>query len=151
MPYISDEVLMASVAARMSSIVADAEEMGPHLAVLVTEANESAYHKIREIMTAKGYTAAQVDAWDARVSWSKRIGACHLFRALSANKPVQSYIDPNAGVCKAEKDLMEQDVPLLIDGVPADYSTGLPAAGMMTETDDDLAWKRVIRDERWGQ
>lgn len=144
--YITDAELKASVAARMKTTVSQMDNMGPHVAVLVSECNQSAYDFIVGLLVGRGYTVAQIDLWDARKSWSLRIGACHVFRALSANTPVQSYIDPNAGVCKAEKDL--EAATIVISGAEAALGASLPISGDMTNTAGDLLLLDDIRDSR---
>jgi hypothetical protein len=145
--FITDNQLLVSVAARMSSDTTNAPAMGPHVAVLVTEANLSSYDVIVGVLIRRGYTLDQINNWDARVSWSLRVGACHFFRALSANKPVASYIDPNAGICKCEADL--ETAPIIIGGTEATYGAGLPISGTIPDSEGDTYLKRQIRDEDW--
>jgi hypothetical protein len=146
--FISDAQLLTSVSARMSSDNTNAQTMGPHVAVLVTEANLSSYDVIVGILIRRGYTLDQINNWDARTTWSLRVGACHFFRALSANKPVASYIDPNAGICKCEADL--ETAPIVISGIEATYGSGLPVTGTIPDSDDDTDLKRQIRDDEWS-
>lgn len=143
MAWITDEQLLAAVAARMSTTPAKATEMGPHLAVIITEAVESSYQFIRAVMIGRGYSAGQLENWDARVAWSKLVGCCHVFRALAVNKQSMPATDPVNGACKCEKDL--ETTPVLISGADAGYDGALPSGGAIANSEADCLLLSRIR------
>lgn len=59
-------------------------------ASIVADAVESAYADILTALVNRGYTQAQVDAWDALLAWSRRLA---IYYALSMGAGLHSYDD----------------------------------------------------------
>jgi len=72
--YITDDTLKDAVAASQGMTAASA--LPAFWLVAVPSANGRAYRKIRTVMRGRGFTTAQVDAWDDREDWNRVIGVC---------------------------------------------------------------------------
>lgn len=77
MPYITDTVLSSAVAAAQT--LGSAASLPAHFLAIIPAANLFAYSRIRNVLFDRGYTPAQVDAWDDRVSWNTTLGVCCAF------------------------------------------------------------------------
>lgn len=74
MPYITDDVLKAAVAA--SQGVDGPASLGSHWHVACPSANGRAHRKILSVMRGRGFTTAQIDLWDDRADWNRVLGVC---------------------------------------------------------------------------
>lgn len=74
MAYITDSVLRDAVAASQGMTAASA--LPAFWLLAVPSANGRAYRKIRTVMRGRGFTTAQVDAWDDREDWNRVLGVC---------------------------------------------------------------------------
>lgn len=83
MPYITDSVLRDAVAGALG--LASASDLPLHWTVrLISSANTRAYNKLREVLIGRGFTAAQVAAWEGAANWNERLGVIYSF--LDARK-----------------------------------------------------------------
>lgn len=55
------------------------DSLPAHYDKQIDDALEQAYQLIREVLIGRGYTAAQLDAWDARRVYSRQIFLCLMF------------------------------------------------------------------------
>jgi len=72
--YITDSVLRDAVAISQGMTAASA--LPAYWLGAVPSANGRAYRKIRTVMRGRGFTTAQVDAWDDREDWNRVLGVC---------------------------------------------------------------------------
>lgn len=65
-PWFTGTQVLSVIANRLSG-----STVGPKWAQIANEAADTAYTDLRNILAAKGYTSAQMDAWDDRATYSK--------------------------------------------------------------------------------
>lgn len=86
MAYITDNELKTYLAAHLKA--AGVSSLPAHWDVLVPIANTAAYNEIRRRLLGRGFTTAQIDAWDERVFFSYSLSVCHLLKhAASGDTP----------------------------------------------------------------
>lgn len=79
--YITDAALTAAVAA--SQGMEGPQRLPPHWLAVIPRANRTAYNQLRSSLFKRGFTAAEVDAWDSRCDWNERLGVCQACWAVS--------------------------------------------------------------------
>ncbi len=99
-PYVSDAVLLQDVAHALG--LGSAAGLAPHWADTVADANRMAVADLTAALLAKGYTPADVDSWDDRVAYNRRLG---LLFALTLGNPLGNYPDTFLATLDARKDL----------------------------------------------
>ena len=145
MAMATKEELKIAIAARMGTTVTNMDSMGPHLDALCEECYQSAANEIYSILIGRGYSKADIDAWDGLKSFSIRLGCCHVLRSLP-NKDIKI-----TEICKCEDDLRKPEFAITSNGVAIGYTNGGTTSGQMTETEDDITLRRKIADERFLQ
>lgn len=122
MPYISDLDLKVALAASLHlRDVAQLDEEAPHWNAMIPAANLRAYNHVRETMLARGFTSAQIDAWDRAEEFNRRIGVCVLLEdgAVSSESLDGQKIER---VCACREELKVAQV--VIDGEIVEPTTG---------------------------
>lgn len=119
--YITDADLKTALAARLKrSSTTNMTTDSPHWDVLITQANQQAYDTILTELLGRGYTQANIDGWDRRVEFNRRLAICTLFREGTAVDAVaQDAIDR---ICKCEEELKE--IQIMVDGVIVTPASG---------------------------
>lgn len=79
--FISDEVLRSAIATGDAQASSSANPA--HLNAAAPQANVTAYNRIRSVLFNRGFTAAQIAAWDEGVDWNTRVGVVLAFWAAS--------------------------------------------------------------------
>ncbi len=83
MPYITDSELREAVAGALG--LASAADLPVHwTGRIVSSANTRGYNKLREVLIGRGFSAAQVAAWEGAANWNERLGVIYAF--LEARK-----------------------------------------------------------------
>lgn len=134
MAYITDAALLASVAARLGSTSATITADSPHEVVIVGECNTEAYNEVRARLIARGYTAAQVDAWDRAAEFNRRVGVCFALRALAIFRETDLKALEMICTCLDDLDtvtLTEDDEPI----EPASDSGGISSGALSNDLD----------------
>lgn len=73
-PWIDDSVVLAAVAAELGKLPQDLE---PRWVDAARDGNAAAADDLVQAFVEKGYAAAQVDAWDQRTRYNKRLALYH--------------------------------------------------------------------------
>lgn len=73
MAFITDTQLKTLVAAALKKPTADLDAVD-YWPVIITECNAAAYNEIVSRLAARGFTTAQIAAWDRGAEFEKRIG-----------------------------------------------------------------------------
>jgi hypothetical protein len=84
-PYTTTVELTAAVAA--GNTLGSAASLPAHLVAVIPSANTFAYNRIRSVLFNRGFTPAQVDAWDERTNWNEMVGVCVAFWKASKSDP----------------------------------------------------------------
>ena len=87
MPFLADADLKAAVASLLSKAPADLPSLWDGI---ITRANADAYGDIKRRLAVRGYTIAQIDAWDDGAEFQHSIG---LFWTLSRAAGLHDYND----------------------------------------------------------
>lgn len=83
MPYTTDTDIRDSVAGALG--LGAGTSLPTHwTARLITVANNRGYYTLRSVMLARGYSEAQIAAWERATDWNDRLGV--LFAFLEARK-----------------------------------------------------------------
>lgn len=108
--FIEDTEIAAEVAA-IHRIAANAAPAS--WAVIITNANKSAYREIIRVLSGRGFTNAQILAWDDGPDFNRNLGVCAAMRkiGLPENQESMSLRE----ICKAKDELKLADV--LVDDV----------------------------------
>jgi acetylglutamate synthase len=86
------------------------------ITAVVTDAVDEAYQEIVTVLTDRGYTAAQIAAWDRGAEYNRKIGVCLSLTNIGINHEIdEQRLDR---VCKCREELLT--IPILIDGVLVD-------------------------------
>jgi hypothetical protein len=109
--YVDDSAIKAEVAGIHR--LGDPAKAPVHWAVVIANANTTAYKEIRRVLAAQGYSAAQIDAWDDAADWNRNIALCHALRKLGLGDGVESVSLSN--ICKVRDEL--KAVQITIDGI----------------------------------
>jgi len=82
-PYTTDTDIRDSVAGALG--LGTGSSLPTHwTARLITTANNRGYYALRSVMLGRGYSAAQLDAWERAEDWNDRLGVLYAF--LEARK-----------------------------------------------------------------
>lgn len=108
MPYLTDAALESKAHDRLG--LAASEDLPDRYASVVTDANTAAYQDIRRALLRRGFTQAQIDAWDDRVEFNRDIGLYWIF----AGQPNQSADDTWIEKLNRREEL--ETVAVMIDG-----------------------------------
>lgn len=99
----------------------------------LTAAAEEAYHYIRGVLAQRNYTVAQMDQWDARRTYLRKITLCVLFETQGLPEDYNSFSLDR--VCAAKEELLTAAITIggeVID--PVGESAGI---GYGDSVDDD--------------
>lgn len=133
MPYITDAALSAACAT--SAQAASAADLPAHWANAVASGNADAYDCLRAALGNRGFTDSQIDAWDARVTWSRRLGINRTRWYATDDLETQRLLDEQL------KEFLEQlaTVAVVIDGevVFPDAANGRIGYGAYAADEDD--------------
>lgn len=148
--FIADTDLLITIAAALKNkdgVQALADT--PYWSQIATEANEQAYNEIATRLSARGFTAAQIAAWDRGEEWERKLG---LYFALTEAALTDDYSDKYIAKLKERYFDGLDDVQVLNAGViqsPAG-TFGLPNSGPQ-ETGMDLFVPIDPDDHRIGE
>lgn len=111
MAYITDDALRDAVAAANTANSAGA--LPAHWTSIIPSANRFAYNRIRSVLFNRGFTPAQVDAWDERADWNEQVGVVVAFWRAS-----KSDEDRGEAFRREYEALMAElvDAAIIIDG-----------------------------------
>lgn len=125
MAWITDNALADAVAARLQTTRANQESVSPHWTTIIGQANTEAYQTIRTVLLDRGYSVANIDAWDRRVEWNTKLGVCIALENGAAGRdyPMEA-IDR---ICKCREDLLT--VAVVVDDVVVDPEGGSSRVG----------------------
>lgn len=112
MPWITDATLKTAVSGALG--YASSSALASHWDNIVPWANRQAYQTIRAVLLARGFTADQIDDWDAVDDWNERIGVC---LAIKRGAMRGEQYDTAAAIqdCKDATEELKT-VPIVIDG-----------------------------------
>lgn len=79
--FISDADLKTAIATGDAQASSSANPT--HLTNAAASANVTAYNRIRSVLFNRGFTAAQIAAWDEGADWNTRVGVVLAFWAVS--------------------------------------------------------------------
>jgi hypothetical protein len=83
----------------------DVNQLPDHWTPLAIDAVEEAYHTIRTALAARGYSPTQMDSWDSRRVFNRRVAVCIVFENASLPDDFYSYALQTA--CKAKEELAD--------------------------------------------
>lgn len=139
MPYITDATLKAAVAGSLG--VDGPTALPAHWDKIVPWANRDAYQRIRAYMMGRGYTAAQVDAWEARAEFNERLGVCTAIKRAAMRGE-----DVNVQAAIEEcKEVVEE-----LKTIPVVLEDALATSGRVSFGDVDTGEDRFTLDEPDG-
>jgi len=136
--YVTDAEVKTYFAAHLGLLSED--DTDAKYDVLIPRANSAAYNLIRGKLLQRGFTAAQVAAWDQGAEFNLDLACCYLMRTAAQTTESDLW---QQKFCR--KDELE-DIPVMIDGEIIDptTSTGSIGYGDMSRTDDEFS-----RDTEW--
>lgn len=79
--FITDAALKTAIAS--GNAQASSSATPGHLNDAAPAANTAAYNRIRSVLFNRGFTAAQIAAWDEGEDWNTRVGVVMAFWAVS--------------------------------------------------------------------
>jgi hypothetical protein len=138
--FISDDELLVSLAASLKTDPAQLSAAGWDS--IVAESNNSAYQDIVGALSDRGYSAAQIAAWDRRTEYERDIG---LFWCLTKGAGLHGN-DPTF-IFKLDRRAELATVAVLIGGVivdPDGTTSGVVGYGTLDTTGD-----RFSRESTW--
>lgn len=115
-PWITNAVLKGKLADLLSQDVGD---LLPKLDSVIADSNAAAAGEISGALFARGFTVAQIDAWDRRVEFNTDIG---LFWCLTKGGMLANFSDLFIQKIDRRKELVT--LPVLISGVLAQPGGG---------------------------
>ena len=129
--FITDEQLTASLASMLKK---PAAQIAPFWEEIVTASNESAFGSIRSHFLARGFTAAQIDAWDQGPEYQRDIG---LFWCLVKGGGLHGYDSTFIKMLDRRAELKQFD--LETGGIPQEQlgSPKLIAYGKIEDDEDN--------------
>lgn len=132
MPYITDAVIKAGLAARLGY---SQDEQESHWDTLARNGNNAAYGMIRRALVARGYSATQIDQWDDREEFNLNLAICYAIRHGATTRNYdQQAIDK---ICQQYTEELKT-VSLLVSGelVTPSGAVGSVSRGTLS-TDND--------------
>lgn len=124
-PWITNDALTQLVASTIKKAVVD---LAPYWAEFVADSNTDAVADINSILQGKGFTPAQIDAWDNRVTYNRDIA---LYLALVKGGAMAEYDQTTIDKLDRRKMLTEAG-GIMINGLivlPGASDTGAGAEG----------------------
>lgn len=95
------------------------------ITAVITDCVEDAYQEILTVLTGRGYTAAQIAAWDRRAEFNRKIGVCLALMNIGVNHEIdEQRLDR---VCKCREELLT--VEIMVDGEIVTPSTEFAGFG----------------------
>lgn len=132
MAFITSAALEDAVLVRLGKAASDTPSSS--MTAIITDAVEDAYQEIVTVLTAAGYTAAQIAGWDRGAEFNRKIGVCLALTNIGVNHEVdEQRLDR---ICKCREELLT--VSVLVDGVLVEPSSDAADFGhgtMSTTTD----------------
>lgn len=131
--YITNTALEAKAKDRLGN--GPDEDLPQRYASVVSDANTAAYQDIRRALLGRGFTVAQIDAWDDRVEFNRDLGLYWIF----AGQPNQSADDTWIEKLNRREELLT--IPVLISGEvvePGGTSAKTIGWGLMDDTNDAI-------------
>ncbi len=109
--FITDAALKTAIAAGNAQASSSANPQ--HLTDAAPAANIAAYNRIRSVLFNRGFTAAQIAAWDEGADWNTRVGVVMAFWAVSKGDE-----DRGEPFRREYESLMKElkDTAIIIDG-----------------------------------
>jgi hypothetical protein len=101
----------------------------------VQAAIESAYTYLRAVLAGRNVTPAQMDQWDMRRVFTRRIALCDLFEEVGL--PDQANLATLDRACQAKEEV--KTIDLTVNGVPIEPAGTSPNCGYGDTVDDDDA------------
>ncbi len=126
MSYLSDSEALDAVAAQLKA--ADASTLlsdAPYWESLVNEANRAAYQEVLGNLLQRGFTKAQVDAWDRRVEFQRDM---MLYWSLTKGGALEGFSDLFIRALDRRKELKE--VQVFVSGAYVNPLAGINAPGV---------------------
>lgn len=139
MAWITDAVLKSAYASRRQ--FASSSSLPDHASDAAAAANASAYGRIRGILLGRGFTAAELDAWDDREQWNTDVGITFLeWKTGDGDARLQAWEE-----LKALLEMLEE-LPIVIDGevVTPSGSGARVGTGDFDTTDDTFTPDSVL-------
>lgn len=112
-PWIDDATLLADVANSLG--VDDPTGLPPRWSQIVRDANANAAADLTNILRNAGYTQAQIDTWDDRISYNRRLGVVY---ALTLGAPLSDVPMDKLETLDPRPMLKETPLTISIGGVP---------------------------------
>ena len=111
MAWITDDDLGDAVAARLQTTRAQLASDSAYWTTIVSDANTEAYQYIRTKLLARGYSIENIDGWDRREEFNKKLGVCI---ALENGAAAKNYpLDAVDRICKCREEL--ETVAIVVD------------------------------------
>lgn len=124
--YITDADLFREIASRLGSTPSQLSQQSSGWSTIVASANQDAYQKIISTMLGRNYTQAQIDAWDRRVEFNRRIAICYAFED---NAVLRDYNDQSiTRICRAIKEIDDPNLKLTVAGEVVEPPTSVSGA-----------------------
>lgn len=104
------------------------------ITAVITDAVDEAYQEIVTVLTERGYTAAQIAAWDRGAEYNRKIGVCLSLTNIGVNHEIdEARLDR---ICKCREELLT--ISILVDGelVEPDTAAADVGHGTMNTTTD---------------
>ncbi len=145
--YVSDAVLLQDVADSLTS-TGETSDLPPKWTRIVADANQMAVGDLTMLLIGKGYTQADIDAWDDRAACNRKLGVWY---ALTMGNPLGNYPDKFLENLDPRKMLAEAGA-IRIAGVPkspgvGESDVGGISYGTSTTRRDEL--EREARCKGW--
>lgn len=136
--YLDDSAIKSYYSAIIGQ--SDESSIGPRFDLLVPLANQSAYNEIRAKLAGRGFTAAQIAAWDRGEEYNRDLAICFLLRSALAGTVAE---ETRQTFCVRAKEL--EDVDITNDGeiVQPSIAGGAIGYGDMTRDDDVFSTETV--------
>ena len=139
--FLSDADLKTALAARLKlSGTSNMTTDSPHWDVLIAQCNQQAYDEIFTVLLERGYTTANINGWDRRVEFNRKIAVCMLLDEGGITDLAAEIIER---ACKCREEL--KTISIMVSGAIVDPSTGLGSVGH-GDMDLDEETHRFVRD-----
>lgn len=123
MAFITAAALEDAVLVRLGK--AATETPRSSLTAIVTDCVDEAYQEILTALASRGYTAAQIAAWDRGAEYNRKIGVCLFLTYDGVNHEVdEQRLDR---VCKCREELLT--IPIMVDGEIVEPESSSAAIG----------------------
>lgn len=132
--WLTDALLGDAVAARLQTTRANQESASPHWTTIISEANNEAYYHIRSVLLDRGYSIANIDAWDRRVEFNKKLGVCIAFENGAAGRDYP--LEAVDRICKCREDLLTVAIVVSDEVVDPESGSARVSTGDMNTAND---------------